>query len=109
MQDEPPVCCGMLSFDQLPDAKGHFGRYGGMFVPEPLMQNFLEPTAEYERAKVDPAFQQELAYYLKDYVGRPTPLYFAERLTQELGGAKIYLKREDLLHTGAHKIKKSGS
>ncbi len=75
-----------------------------MFVPETLMQNFIELTAEYERAKVDPAFQAELAYYLKDYVGRPTPLYFAERLTDKLGGAKIYLKREDLLHTGAHKI-----
>lgn len=73
-------------------------------MPETLMQNFIELTAEYERAKVDPAFQSELAYYLKDYVGRPTPLYFAERLTEKLGGAKIYLKREDLLHTGAHKI-----
>ncbi len=68
------------------------------------MQNFLELTAEYERAKHDAAFQAELAHYLKDYVGRPTPLYFAERLTETLGGAKIYLKREDLLHTGAHKI-----
>ena len=94
----------MTSYDQLPDAKGHFGRYGGMFVPETLMTNFLELTEEYERAKKDPAFQAELAHYLKDYVGRPTPLYFAERLTQHLGGAKIYLKREDLLHTGAHKI-----
>jgi tryptophan synthase beta chain len=94
----------MLSSDQLPDAKGHFGRFGGMFVPETLMQNFLELTAEYEKAKVDPAFQAELSHYLKDYVGRPTPLYFAERLTEKLGGAKIYLKREDLLHTGAHKI-----
>jgi len=75
-----------------------------MFVPETLMQNFLELTAEYERAKHDAAFQAELAHYLKDYVGRPTPLYFAERLTETLGGAKIYLKREDLLHTGAHKI-----
>ncbi len=94
----------MTSYDQLPDARGHFGKYGGMFVPETLMQNFIELTAEYERAKVDPAFKAELAYYLKDYVGRPTPLYFAERLTEKLGGAKIYLKREDLLHTGAHKI-----
>jgi tryptophan synthase beta chain len=94
----------MLSYDQLPDAKGHFGPFGGMFVPETLMQNFLELTAEYERAKVDPKFQAELAYYLRDYVGRPTPLYYAERLTEQLGGAKIYLKREDLLHTGAHKI-----
>ncbi len=88
----------------LPDARGHFGPYGGMFVPETLMPNFIELIAEYDRAKHDPAFQSELAYYLRDYVGRPTPLYFAERLTQELGGAKIYLKREDLLHTGAHKI-----
>ena len=94
----------MTSYDQLPDARGHFGKYGGMFVPETLMQNFIELTAEYERAKVDPAFKAELAYYLKDYVGRPTPLYFAERLTEKLGGAKIYMKREDLLHTGAHKI-----
>ena len=94
----------MTSYDQLPDAKGHFGRYGGMFVPETLMTNFLELTEEYERAKKDLAFQAELAHYLKDYVGRPTPLYYAERLTQHLGGAKIYLKREDLLHTGAHKI-----
>ena len=94
----------MIDTATLPDATGHFGAYGGMFVPETLMPNFLELTAEYERAKNDPAFQAELAYYLRDYVGRPTPLYFAERLTQELGGAKIYLKREDLLHTGAHKI-----
>ena len=94
----------MIDLATLPDAAGHFGRYGGMFVPETLMPNFLELTAEYEKAKADPAFQAELQYYLRDYVGRPTPLYFAERLTKELGGAKIYLKREDLLHTGAHKI-----
>ncbi len=94
----------MIDTAQLPDATGHFGVYGGMFVPETLMPNFLELTAEYERAKVDPAFQAELSYYLRDYCGRPTPLYFAERLTEELGGAKIFLKREDLLHTGAHKI-----
>ncbi len=102
-----PTVGAMISNDQLqqqPDAKGHFGRYGGMFVPETLMQNFLELTAEYERAKNDPAFKEELDHYLRDYVGRPTPLYYAERLTKELGGAKIYLKREDLLHTGAHKI-----
>ena len=94
----------MISLDQLPDTRGHFGKYGGMFVPETLMQNFIELIAEYERAKNDPAFHAELAGLLKDYCGRPTPLYFAERLTRELGGAKIYLKREDLLHTGAHKI-----
>ena len=81
-----------------------FASFGGMFVPETLMTALLELTEEYEKAKADPAFQQELAGLLRDYCGRPTPLYFAERLTQKLGGAKIYLKREDLLHTGAHKI-----
>jgi tryptophan synthase beta chain len=94
----------MIDFASFPDATGHFGRYGGMFVPETLMTALLDLTEEYEKAKADPAFQKELSYYLRDYVGRPTPLYFAERLTQQLGGAKIYLKREDLLHTGAHKI-----
>ena len=94
----------MLSFENLPDAKGHFGRFGGMFVPETLMTALLDLTAEYEKAKADPAFHAELDGLLRDYCGRPTPLYFAERLTQQLGGAKIYLKREDLLHTGAHKI-----
>jgi len=94
----------MIDFASFPDATGHFGRYGGMFVPETLMTALIDLTEEYEKAKADPEFQKELKYYLKDYVGRPTPLYFAERLTRELGGAKIYLKREDLLHTGAHKI-----
>ena len=89
---------------QLPDAHGHFGPYGGMFVPETLMAALQELTAEYDRARRDPKFKRELDYYLREYAGRPTPLYFAERLTRELGGAKIYLKREDLLHTGAHKI-----
>ncbi|QIF00139.1 tryptophan synthase subunit beta [Roseimicrobium sp. ORNL1] len=88
----------------LPDAHGHFGQYGGMFVPETLMAALTELTHEYERARKDPAFQAELDRLLGEYVGRPTPLYFAERWTKELGGAKIYLKREDLLHTGAHKI-----
>ncbi|MFN2475906.1 MAG: tryptophan synthase subunit beta [Chthoniobacterales bacterium] len=88
----------------LPDARGHFGPYGGMFVPETLMSALEDLTAEYERAKADPLFQNELAGLLHDFAGRPTPLYFAERLTNELGGAKVYLKREDLLHTGAHKI-----
>jgi tryptophan synthase beta chain len=87
-----------------PDAHGHFGPYGGRFVPETLMQPLQELEDEYLRAQKDPAFQRELEYYLKEFCGRPTPLYFAERLTKELGGAKIYLKREDLLHTGAHKI-----
>ena len=89
---------------KLPDAAGHFGPYGGRYVPETLMQPLLELEAEYFRAQADPDFQRELSYYLKEFCGRPTPLYFAERLTRELGGAKIYLKREDLLHTGAHKI-----
>jgi tryptophan synthase beta chain len=89
---------------QLPDAHGHFGPYGGMFVPETLMAALTELTAEYLRAKDDPAFKAELDYLLSNYVGRPTPLYFAERWSKQLGGAKIYLKREDLLHTGAHKI-----
>ena len=88
----------------VPDVGGHFGPYGGMFVPETLMSALEELAAEYERAKNDPIFQDELSSLLRDFAGRPTPLYFAERLTNRLGGAKIYLKREDLLHTGAHKI-----
>jgi tryptophan synthase beta chain len=88
----------------VPDAHGHFGPYGGRFVPETLMTALLDLEREYETARKDPAFQKELDYLLSEFVGRPTPLYFAERLTKELGGAKIYLKREDLLHTGAHKI-----
>src|SRR5881409_2753942 len=88
----------------LPDAKGRFGPYGGRFVPETLMHPLQQLEEEYFRAQKDPEFQRELDYYLREFCGRPTPLYFAERLTRELGGAKIYLKREDLLHTGAHKI-----
>jgi tryptophan synthase beta chain len=88
----------------VPDARGHFGPYGGRFVPETLMHPLQELEDEYFRAQKDPEFQREFEYYLKEFCGRPTPLYFAERLTRELGGAKIYLKREDLLHTGAHKI-----
>lgn len=88
----------------VPDAHGHFGPYGGRFVPETLMTALLDLEREYETARKDPAFEKELDYLLREFVGRPTPLYFAERLTGELGGAKIYLKREDLLHTGAHKI-----
>lgn len=90
--------------EELPDSKGHFGTYGGMFVPETLMAALEELTKEYEAAKSDPQFQADLDYMLREYVGRPTPLTFAERWTDLLGGAKIYLKREDLLHTGAHKI-----
>jgi tryptophan synthase beta chain len=88
----------------LPDSHGHFGPYGGMFVPETLMAALTELTQEYEKARKDPAFQKQLDSLLADYVGRPTPLYFAERWSEHLGGAKVYLKREDLLHTGAHKI-----
>ncbi|HEY3898562.1 MAG TPA: tryptophan synthase subunit beta [Chthoniobacter sp.] len=94
----------MLDLATLPDAHGHFGPYGGMFVPETLMTALNELTEEYAVARADAGFQRELSWLLQEYAGRPTPLYFAERLTQELGGAKIYLKREDLLHTGAHKI-----
>jgi tryptophan synthase beta chain len=87
-----------------PDAKGHFGPYGGVFVPETLMTALEELTQAYEAARKDPEFRRELNQLLAEFVGRPTPLYLAERLTAQLGGAKIYLKREDLLHTGAHKI-----
>src|SRR5579862_2355528 len=88
----------------VPDAFGHFGTYGGRYVPETLMHPLQELQDEYARAQRDPQFQKELDYYLREFCGRPTPLYFAERLTKQLGGALIYLKREDLLHTGAHKI-----
>ncbi len=88
----------------VPDKAGHFGPYGGMYVPETLMAPLQELAKEYECARRDKRFRDEVDYYLREFVGRPTPLYFAERMTQELGGAKIYLKREDLLHTGAHKI-----
>jgi tryptophan synthase beta chain len=87
-----------------PDEHGHFGIYGGRFVAETLMPLILEVERAYEAAKQDPAFAAELAYYLKHYVGRPSPLYFAERLTRHFGGAKIYFKRDELNHTGAHKI-----
>jgi tryptophan synthase beta chain len=93
-----------IATDTVPDAHGHFGPYGGRYVPETLMHPLQELEAEYFRAQSDPKFQRELDYYLREFCGRPTPLYFAERLTRELGGAQIYLKREDLLHTGAHKI-----
>lgn len=87
-----------------PDATGHYGRFGGRFVPETLMQAVIELEEAYDKAIVDAEFLKELRYYLKDYIGRENPLYFAERLTKKMGGAKIYLKREDLNHTGAHKI-----
>jgi tryptophan synthase beta chain len=87
-----------------PDGRGRFGEFGGRFVAETLMPLILELGAAYEAAKADSSFQTELDYYLKDYVGRPSPLWFAKRLTKELGGAKIYFKRDELNHTGAHKI-----
>ena len=93
-----------MSRTTLPDQEGHFGVFGGRYVPETLMGALDELLVEYERARQDQAFLDELNYFLKDYVGRPTPLYYAESLTEMLGGAKIYLKREDLNHTGAHKI-----
>jgi len=92
------------SSTQLPDAAGHFGPYGGVYVPETLMTALQELAAAYEQASKDPAFTAELKHHLKEFAGRPTELYYASRLTEHCGGAKIYFKREDLLHTGAHKI-----
>ncbi|MBQ64488.1 MAG: tryptophan synthase subunit beta, partial [Euryarchaeota archaeon] len=94
----------MKATPSAPDSTGHFGRFGGMFVPETLMAPLNELSEEYERARVDRDFQRELKGLLSDYCGRPTPLYHAERWSELMGGAKVYLKREDLLHTGAHKI-----
>jgi tryptophan synthase beta chain len=91
----------------VPDKTGHYGIYGGKFAPETLMPALAELEAAYLTAKKDKAFQQELDYYFREFIGRPTPLYFAKRLTDHLGGARIYLKREDLCHTGAHKINNS--
>jgi tryptophan synthase beta chain len=89
---------------QVPDVHGRFGPYGGRFVPETLMHALRQLTEQYTQAQDDPEFQRQFHYYLEQYVGRPSPLYFAERLTKEAGGARIFLKREDLNHTGAHKI-----
>ncbi len=89
---------------RVPDTKGYFGDFGGRYIPETLMPAIRELTAAYRKTGSSPSFRKRLEYYLKEYAGRPTPLYFAEKLTKKLGGAKIYLKREDLLHTGAHKI-----
>jgi tryptophan synthase beta chain len=89
---------------QQPDIRGHFGQFGGRYVAETLMPALLELEESYKQCQADPSFQAEFDSYLKDYVGRPSPLYFAKRLTEHLGGAKIYLKREDLNHTGAHKV-----
>lgn len=92
------------SFGAGPDDRGHFGIYGGRYVAETLMPLVLDVEAAYAEARRDPAFAAEFSYYLKHYVGRPSPLYYAERLTQHFGGAKIYFKRDELNHTGAHKI-----
>ncbi len=89
---------------QLPDASGHFGVFGGRYVPETLMTALIEFEETYRAARKDPKFEAELQFHLKEFAGRPTGLFYAENLTKHLGGAKIYLKREDLLHTGAHKI-----
>ncbi|HAG50251.1 MAG TPA: tryptophan synthase subunit beta [Deltaproteobacteria bacterium] len=91
-------------FKRLPDKQGHFGIYGGRYISETLMPVVLELEKAYLKFRSDKKFMAELDYYLREYVGRPTPLFFAERLTKKFGGAKIYLKREDLCHTGAHKI-----
>ena len=94
-------------FSSLPDVHGRFGSYGGRYVPETLMEALRQLSAEYDNARQDPEFQRQLHQYLKTYVGRPSPLYFAERLSREAGGARIFLKREDLNHTGSHKINNS--
>jgi tryptophan synthase beta chain len=104
MQQEAPMATTNLSAVPSESRPGRFGVYGGRYVPETLMAALVELEREYDLAKNDAAFQAELADLLKNYAGRPTPLYFCKRLTEQLGGAKIYLKREDLLHTGAHKI-----
>ena len=92
------------SYRSGPDDTGHFGIFGGRFVAETLMPLILDLQQAYDDARADPAFQTEMNGFLKDYVGRPSPLYFAERLTDHLGGAKIYFKREELNHTGSHKV-----
>ena len=88
----------------LPDISGHFGPYGGVYVPETLMTALQDLGEVYAEARKDPEYEKQLHWHLKEFAGRPTELYFAERLTEMLGGAKVYFKREDLLHTGAHKI-----
>src|SRR5208337_915368 len=98
------MATGVDPVNQAGERAGRFGAYGGRYVPETLMAALQELEQAYAEAKADPAFQAELDGLLRDYAGRPTPLYLCKRLSEELGGAKIYLKREDLLHTGAHKI-----
>lgn len=104
MSSNPSSNNKAVDYSQVPDARGHFGLYGGRFVSETLIYALDELEALYRRLKDDPEFQAQIDYDLAYYVGRPSPLYFAERWTKETGGAKLYLKREDLNHTGAHKI-----
>ncbi len=92
------------SYKQLPDDKGYFGAFGGRYVSETLMPLILEVEKEYEKIKNDKSFKEELNHYLKTYIGRPSPLFFAKRISEDLGGPKIYFKRDELNHTGAHKI-----
>src|SRR5687768_5496642 len=99
-----PSLAAASSTQVLPDARGRFGEFGGTYVPETLHAALQQVAAEYERARADALFQEEFEGLLKHYVGRPTPLYFAGRLTELAGGARIFLKPEDLSHTGAHKI-----
>ncbi|MEI7686383.1 MAG: pyridoxal-phosphate dependent enzyme, partial [Planctomycetota bacterium] len=94
----------MSATASVPDQHGRFGPFGGQYVPETLMHALRQLSEQYAAARQDPEFQKQLDYYLTNYVGRPSPLFFAERLTERAGGARIYLKREDLNHTGAHKI-----
>ena len=93
-----------INYNQYPDESGHFGKFGGRFVAETLMPLILQVEQEYKKARKDPKFKKELNHYLEHYVGRPSPLYFAERITKKIGGPKIYFKRDELNHTGAHKI-----
>ncbi|MDZ7922563.1 MAG: tryptophan synthase subunit beta [Marinagarivorans sp.] len=101
-QDKSPF--GAIDFNSLPDAKGHFGQFGGRFVSETLIHALDELSEMYERLRMEPSFQAEFDHDMTHYVGRPSPLYFAERWTKRVGGAQLYLKREDLNHTGAHKV-----
>ena len=95
----------MRKRNKIPDNKGYFGAFGGRFIPETLMPMVKELTEAYQKIGKTASFKKELDEYLREYAGRPTPLYFAERLTRKFGGGKIYLKREDLLHTGAGSVK----
>ena len=103
-RDDQPQATDIADFNAFPDAAGHFGRYGGVFVSETLVEPLRELEAAYDAARSDPEFQAELEYEYKHYVGRPSPIYEARRLSEHVGGARILLKREDLNHTGAHKI-----